>query len=132
MFAPATSRENQRRCPAIRCVQRQGCRHDRARHRPADHHTATAARDEAQERTPKWEVRLGSTLIGWKEAHKIGSASATFYFAYGVMAGTDETVDLESSIEFDERVDLLQRFHAHPMVAEQHIRLGYSGDRQRG
>ena len=48
------------------------------------------------------------------------------------MAGTEETVDLESSIEFDERVDLLQRFHAHPMVAEQHIRLGYSGDRQRG
>ena len=30
---------------------------------------------------PKWEVRLGSTIIGWIEAHKIGSASATFYFA---------------------------------------------------
>ena len=48
------------------------------------------------------------------------------------MRGTGETVNLESSIEFDERVDLLRRFHADPMVAEQHLRLGYSGDRQRG
>ena len=77
---------------------------------------------------PRWEVRLGSTVIGWIEARKIGSASATFYFAYGVLRTTGETINLESSIEFDERVDLLRRFHADPMVAEQHLRLGYSGD----
>ncbi|WP_424445862.1 hypothetical protein [Microbacterium sp. CH-015] len=78
---------------------------------------------------PRWEVRLGPTIIGWIEARRIGGASATFYFAYGLIPGTGETVNLESNIEFDERVDLLRRFHADPMVAEQHLNLGYSGDR---
>ncbi|MFT4157525.1 MAG: hypothetical protein QM630_06300 [Microbacterium sp.] len=47
------------------------------------------------------------------------------------MPGTGEVLNLESSIEFEERVDLLRRFHADPLVAEQHLHLGYSGDRNR-
>ncbi len=78
---------------------------------------------------PRWEVRLGATVIGWIEARKVGNASATFYFAEGVHPVTGVVYRLESSTEFDERLDLLRRFHADPMVAEQHLRLGFSGDR---
>ena len=73
---------------------------------------------------PRWEVSTDGRVIGWIDRHRIGGASANFYFATGVHPATGTHYRLESSTDFVERVDVLQLFDIDPMTSRQHLGLG--------
>lgn len=63
----------------------------------------------------RWEVRAeeGSPVIGWLQEHRIGRSSTLFIEA----TATDpfgDVVDLESSPDWDDRLQAVLRFHEYP------------------
>ncbi|MBO1740736.1 hypothetical protein [Leifsonia sp. TF02-11] len=73
---------------------------------------------------PRWEVSVSGRVIGWIDAHQLRGASATFYFATGIHRDTGKGYRLESSTDFEERVEVLRQFHEDPMSSRQHLGLG--------
>lgn len=70
---------------------------------------------------PRWEVRLNGRIIGRVETKKLGGARNLFYFAYGIHPENGREYRLEGNIDFDERVDVVRRFHLNPLEFEQHL-----------
>jgi hypothetical protein len=70
-------------------------------------------------------VSVSGRVIGWIDAHRLRGASATFYYATGVHPDTGEKYRLESSTDFEERVEVLRQFHEDPMSSRQHLGLGF-------
>lgn len=72
---------------------------------------------------PVYEVRLQGKRIGRVETKHLSGARNLFYFAYGLHPETGREYRLEGSIDFDERVDAVRRFHKDPLAFEQHLGL---------
>lgn len=73
---------------------------------------------------PEWEVRLDGKVIGRVEARKLPGARNLFYFAYGIHPTSGREYHLEGNIDFEERVDVVRRFHLDPLEFEQHLGIG--------
>lgn len=75
---------------------------------------------------PRWAVRFDGELIGRIEATRIGGARNVFYFAWGLHPRTGREVRLEGDTSFDDRVDVVRRFHLDPMAFSQHLSIRHS------
>ena len=64
---------------------------------------------------PRWEVSLDGVVLGWVQQQKIGRSSSVFYKATGIHPVTGAHVNLENSIDFEERCETVVDFHRRPM-----------------
>jgi hypothetical protein len=63
---------------------------------------------------PEWEVSIDGSVVGWIRQHKIGRAISTFYNATAIYPPTGQLVNLENSIDFDERLAVIVAFVEDP------------------
>lgn len=59
-------------------------------------------------------------------AHQLvdGFPDVLFYFSYGIHPASGREYHLEGNIDFEERVDVVRRFHLDPLEFEQHLGIG--------
>ena len=88
----------------------------------ADEITYRELRAQSRHALPEWEVRIGSTVVGYvRESHY---RAIRFFEAIGLHPVTGEQVSLEASTDFDNRVETVVLFWRDPLAFKQHLPWG--------
>ena len=63
---------------------------------------------------PRWELTREGQIVGWIQEIQIGRATRHFFKATGIDPENGNHVNLETSTNFDDRVQAVNNFQNHP------------------